>query len=218
MTPEYFRSRRRKIGLASLALACLVAGLWFRGQAIQDSIWFGFNAEQSSWSPEVRKTVTRGNSLDMLSSCANDGLVWGRYTSGDGNISWLPGWKTYPAHLNDFLDPFEPLGLGLEPDAKVYHWGLLGIEAGKYRMLRSDSYSFWRVSHWSLALPLTLISARLLLPVQGRAKHFLTTEKTDPRTMSHVGFFENMATGGWGTDSADCLCGNGGMGSRLPYQ
>ena len=176
----FFKPWRRKIGVLTLGLACVFAGLWIRGITIQDSLWFGFAIHDSSFSTQVQKTVTHGMVLDTLSSSAKEGVVWGRWTSGEGNLAWVPGWKTHSTDNNDLLDPFEPLGNPLNPALVDYRWNLLGVEIAQYHVWngKADIYSFWRLSHLSIVVPLTLISAGLLLITPRSAKQAKTIEQT----------------------------------------
>ena len=162
---RFFHGWRRKIGVVTLAMSLALKGLWIRGNVIQDSFWFGSSIQSSSFSVEARRFVTTGRVSDIISTSSKDGLVWGRLECKQ-NLSWIPGWKTFPTKYNDFLDPFEPYGNSLFRELNDYHWQLFGIDIGRYHVenLKGDIYTFWRISHLSMALPLALISACLLLP------------------------------------------------------
>jgi hypothetical protein len=171
---RFFQPWRRKVGVSLLGMACVMMGLWIRGLVIQDSIWFGFTIQDSTFSAQAGCVVTHGNVLDTLSSSEKDGIVWSRWNChGGGNLAWSPGWKTHSTQNNNFFDPFDALGNPLKPDLLDYRWGAFGIEVGKYHVwdAKPDTYSFWRISHFTIAIPLTLLSAWLLLtPVLHGAK------------------------------------------------
>ena len=153
---EFFHGWRRKVGVLTLVMACVLMGVWFRGQTIQDSYWFGFGIHDSFLSG--KHIATRGKVMHAMSSSARDGLVWER-TEYEG-VSWFGGW-----HTSDRFSfaLFHPGGWDLAPDSKLYHWQVFGFDVGKYENVNYGKYSFCRVSYSSIVLPLTLLSAWLLL-------------------------------------------------------
>lgn len=148
---ELIHGWRWRIGLATLAVACVFMGLWIRGFAIQDLILPG----------NGQGVVTRGSVLVMLSFSARDGLVWARQEM-DG-LTWLAGWQVRPTEGERYFDPFLPGGHSLSPHSMHYHWRLFGIDISRYHEKDYGAISFWRISYSTIVIPLTLTSLWLLL-------------------------------------------------------
>lgn len=153
--PTYFKPLRRKLGVVTLMVACLLTGVWFRGRTVQDSYWFGFGVDGSFVSGKY--VATSGNVMHVMSSSLKDGLVWER-TEDDG-ISWFGGWHTSDSFS---FSLFHPQGWDLAPDSKIYHSQIFGFEIVKYQNDNYGTYSFWRTSHAYLIVPLTVLSVWLL--------------------------------------------------------
>lgn len=105
---EFFHGWRRKFGVATLVMACVVLGMWIRSYALVDQI-FVF-----------------GNILISNSGC----MVW----------DWQ-GWGGPDANIlhfySDLASPFD----------EDWYFGADGI----------------RLPYWIIAIPLTLLSAYLIL-------------------------------------------------------
>lgn len=153
---EYFNSLRRRLGLLTLLLACMVVAAWARGFANQDLLLIGSG----------QRAVTTGSVLVVLSSSAHDGLVWARKESP--GMSWLAGWQIRPPKGEEYFSPLEIAEDVMKPDFRDYHWRFLGFDVGRYHheeydiLGNYDIFSFWRISYASIALPLVTISIYLM--------------------------------------------------------
>lgn len=141
---DFFKGWRRKIGCMTLVMACGFAGLWIRGHAIKDVYQFGNG---------------RGPVYDTVVS-SRYGLMWFRYEATDGSgYSWNPGWFAIPINASTELHSEE---------CKIVHdikwrwsgWGFDFCDSGKGDRIHVVHRN---IPYWSLALPLTALSAFLLL-------------------------------------------------------
>ncbi len=149
---EFFKGWRRKAGLVTLAMACVLAVGWSRSYLATDAL----------------NIPTREFTIQVLAS-VNGSLVWGGL---DGRKSkFIPNihvWDTREANgIHDTLilgqQQFRWLGFEVvdfneryygrktQPNATVYH-------------------AYWIIRYWSLVPPLTLLSAWLILGKPRKAK------------------------------------------------
>ena len=145
---EFFRGLRRKVGCVTLVMACAFMGMWIRSDFMTDIV-----------------TTNACGDLHILQS--GHGVVsWVRQV-GVGSI--VHGWCTYDSidHQQPSLK-FTKWSEAWEPVSGwrccwQYRIGDLGlgcheqIDRGKLRTL------WWRAAYWELVLPLTLLSAYLIL-------------------------------------------------------
>lgn len=151
---EFFRGWRRKVGCVTLVMACALMGLWVRSLTGINVVWFPFGTQ----------------------TCV-------RFGSGEGRISWgkfsepklenLPttiGWGRFSEIYNFHLPT--PMGWNLFRGMPVdhpgwVHWSWWHCGFGMYKAENNPSCPFMvtelLVPHWSLVLPLTLLSAYLIL-------------------------------------------------------
>lgn len=158
---HFFKPLRRKLGVLVMLLACLVAGIWARGFAVQDLCLSG----------DGQRVVTRGSRFHVFSNSARDGFVWAaREAPG---MSWLAGWQVRPVQGEDYFDPLGVSDDVMKPKFRRFHWWFAGIEAGDYRYEIHDQYgnydyfSFWRIPHAAVVIPLILIAVWLMRPIRG---------------------------------------------------
>jgi hypothetical protein len=137
---RYIYSWRRKAGFITLVIACLVAGAWVRGLMIEDS--FHHYNESSEW----------------FFGSTNGGLY----------VNWL------------HFDPESSSSLAKEPLKECPFW--MSTARASYRFTGADELPIdwdWNwcgfkyfgyerdftaiIPYWSVALPLTLLSACLIL-------------------------------------------------------
>ena len=146
---EFFRGWRRKAGLATLAMALLVLTLWFRSHAIADIV--SFDEFDDYYSVETGG----GNVVWSRTNVRYDGGIGCRFPSG---LSW----DTRPYQTGELELP------------AVYRYSvrrrLIGAEFSiASHEHRRDNWasittvSFWKLSLLWLTMPLTLLSALLLL-------------------------------------------------------
>ncbi len=136
----FFHGWRRKAGVVTLVLACLLTSLWVRSLSIADEI-----------------NVDRYGYMYALESKAGD-ICCLRWTG------WVGGtvtWQTSPhrdggAHSFDGVHRFSA-GTNFGPD--LSHVG----ETGIYPPDRRATGQGFRISYSAFVLPLTLLSAYLIL-------------------------------------------------------
>lgn len=143
--PSYFKPWRRKLGVLTLAMACVFAAGWVRSHAVSDRISI---------------------QIDDLGYCffaSSQGYVSWRRTYGgphDFPVKRI-AWQTFADHKG----VWQPAGdLG---DAKVaWRWQAFGFDFGKcgfHSVASYFTYNFAFVPYWSIVIPLTVLSGYLLL-------------------------------------------------------
>lgn len=146
---EFFRGWRRKAGGLMLCAALTLMAIWFRSHVISDYI--------------------QNDKINCDFATGGGCVYWSRrlhYEIGWDNVYWKkPGWywNARPYQKTDLQpgDDFQYLAKRWLPGAEfsvakrdVRPWG---------ETLWSDTVLFWRVSLLWVAIPLTLISGRLLI-------------------------------------------------------
>ena len=154
---EFFLGWRRKIGMVTLLMACLLSACWFRSYSINDTI-----------SIPIRHTEY----LQVASS--NQHLIFGSVlmTTIDGEgTQRLPLWMANPTeftgvrrrqwrfatfgdrHLDKYFDNARPnLGMGRD-------WKRMRTPSSEFTI----DYRYVGTVYWWFVIPLTLLSAWLLL-------------------------------------------------------
>jgi hypothetical protein len=150
---EFFRGWRRKAGLVTLVISVALVGAWMRSAIIADVI-----------------QLKHEDSYQFIGSMLGS-MRWSRWTSpsvSGPQHSWVPSfvWDSHDA--NAFQgDAFE--------EAEVdWRWKWLGFEFLHATIRRPSGMngqtSRWSVPYWSLVLPLTVVSAWLLISKPRAAK------------------------------------------------
>lgn len=99
---EFFRGWRRKVGAATLVIACLVTSAWVRSQSMADDIFFTVGDRRhhlrsaydrffwGGWPAEGRHGVHRSSDRieDLEAADFNWGLYWFRETPPNSSIHW----------------------------------------------------------------------------------------------------------------------------------
>lgn len=147
---DYFKPRRRKVGVVTLLTACLVLAAWVRGQHIQDLF-----------------AVASGSCFQVFVSDGR-GITWRVEEQSPESAHFL---KDLPYHWDSrpFVH-FEQKEIDSTHARRVWSWRHGGIWLGEYRSL-SDAYgnrrdlrwAFWQVPHWYFVGLMTILSACLLL-------------------------------------------------------
>jgi hypothetical protein len=149
---EFFRGWRRKVGVGTLVMACLLMGIWIRCPLNIDSI-----------------EIEIGSSIVTLAS--NQHGVW--FVKSD-----LPDSQYYPSRLrgrsNGFTLPGRRRAFSDDPFGHLRDWdweshsrsvwhGFHFARYCKKNPINGMHLSFSIVPHWTIILPLTLLSAYLIL-------------------------------------------------------
>lgn len=142
---DYFKPLRRKIGVVTLAMACLFAAGWVRSRFIVDQI-----------------TFTRNVNCQEVFQSVNSCLVWFPHRENVADfesvpmIEWNGGF--FPAS-DMFFVPDNP-----NPNTSKIKWRFRapGIGIGHFSNLVRQPGAYF-MSYWLIVIPLTLLSAYLLL-------------------------------------------------------
>jgi hypothetical protein len=152
---EFFRGWRRKVGCVTLVMACVVMGLWIRGFHWQDSAEFC----------PSRTIYTTSSGYGYFAFQAFEFPARGAALS-QSSVSTSPlrllqmGWNS--SLITEELGEFAPWK-GAESEA---HWKWQSFLVGTasfdtVNLNYSKSYAI--IPCWSIAIPLTLLSAYLIL-------------------------------------------------------
>lgn len=136
---EFFHGWRRKAGLVTLVMALILAVAWMRSYFFNDEV-----------------LVPRGQSTYFLDS-AHARIGWGRTT---------PSHPSARTELHSFnMTKMNVLDSRESCDLQVcWRWAGFRFELGTLRHQASRiEIETWMVPYWSLVLPLTLLSAYLIL-------------------------------------------------------
>ena len=166
---ELFRGWGRKIGCVTLFLALVFMGLWIRGLAFFECVVVpGRETYSVFWSSHRKITNYPGIAWERW---------WDDSTASPNKIIWTQ-WKSWST----------PTEAQIEENARVYaaykkssewaesgtwEWELYGLIVGASR-----SHIILGVPFWSITIPLTLISAWLLLTKPGQATQKKIHEST----------------------------------------
>lgn len=172
---RYFNPLRRKLGVLVLVMACVFMAAWIRGLYVRTEISVGrndpkvptdkgvyYNLQDKGW---YASQIQMQSFQQFVSS---DGLTWRRVSVIDPEcfIGYTVGWR------DTRYDPFKTF---FSPGKKIWRWQFCGIDAGDYSDgvdLEASSglirISFWHVPYGLIVVPLTLISAYLLLSKPGQ--------------------------------------------------
>jgi hypothetical protein len=132
---DFFKGWRRQVGVMTLVMACVFAGGWVRSKFKLDSTQTG--------------TVNSTHSLISM----NGDIYWLRVN--------LPNAKTTLWQSSDMRRPLSPWE-GFNPISRTE---VAGIEfaVGQHKNIATIKMHLWVIPYWSVTVPLTLISAYLLL-------------------------------------------------------
>jgi hypothetical protein len=134
---EFFRGWRRKVGCVTLLMACALLVGWVRSHVVLDSLSFS-----------VRCQVT-------------ESLV-----SGGGLVAWQAKTNTSPPSVTWNTAPVTDSFDGFNFPSMRCSWRRFGFGLGEFvpeEEFDTERIVFRIVPYWSLILPLTLLSAYLIL-------------------------------------------------------
>jgi len=141
----FFKSRRRKFGLVTLAIACLLTAGWVRCQTIADLLYF-----------------TRGHKFYNLMSVEN-GVHLGTVQESSPPHPW--GWEAERSVDSRFRR------LALKPPNVDLQ--LCGIRLAAYGKGEGNGTLDLQFPYWSLVIPLIILSSAALLSMP-RKPHRVT--------------------------------------------
>lgn len=148
---EFFRGWKRKIGVVMLLTACTFMVGWVRSQRAFDIVSFPIV-------PSVSNGIGSGTLLSW-----RRGILWVPRPKKIGSRgSMLPRWKTLdPSIARELVLDLDGL---LESPSIRWRWKWQGIGMGEL-IEEPGTSNVWHflIPYWSIVLPLTLLSAWLLL-------------------------------------------------------
>ena len=155
---EFFNGWRRKAGLVTLAMACVLAGGWMRSYVIEDEfIWR---------SQTLAYFLKSANGRINYETNSNESVVKDVYS-----LAFPTGWRRWPGVLYEPADPSDEPGDIFDDLVVESRWRWGGFDFGTaVSSFFSMRLSIWIVPYWSLVLPLTLLSAWLILIKPRKAK------------------------------------------------
>jgi hypothetical protein len=143
---DYFKPWRRKIGVVTLVMACVFTAAWVRSQTLRDRISLGKHSVQSY----------------------------------SGGVAWMQYTRFIQATLSIDTDLVEHYRNDEAKIDKQLRWWRCGFEnyEQEYHIatMGTGVVLVWRVLYWPIVIPLTLLSAFLLLSKPRKSAPKKTTE------------------------------------------
>ncbi|WP_397569086.1 hypothetical protein [Schlesneria sp. T3-172] len=166
---EFFRGWKRKVGCVALLLACVFMAEWVRSYSATGGVWIPFGS--SIWTVcsvkgRLHFVYARCKSPESLNQFPQDVML---IESNEGNKSYVIAYYNASRHFKWTTKGKAPNDLGVpDPELKVWRaWGLAYAEKTKSFNHPDGSVSetiqFGEILHVHVVLPLTLLSAWLLL-------------------------------------------------------
>ena len=155
---EFFKPWRRKFGVLTLMLACVAVCGWVRSYTTADDIVF------------------LGGKLSYEDVGSFNGSVGWWHHETDGGVGFankVLQWKAFP--LNEFISSDYDLYV-------TWHLDVSGFRYGRYIPTGTFKATCLVIPYWSLVIPLTFLSAYLLLK-----KPQTSTSKKTPEPTANEG-------------------------------
>lgn len=171
----YFKALRRKFGVVTLLMACMLAAVWVRSHVVCDTIsWWGTNTDDclsTTTSSVVWQRTRMTPRIEpqknvVKETVATEVEVNGKIVVVENEILRnvtvtehviYKHWETHPPSGDSAYDD--------EPGLR-WRWRCYGFGLGEFDQVSSEQQLFIKLLYipfWSFVLPLTLISGYLLL-------------------------------------------------------
>jgi len=148
---EFFKGWRRKVGVMTLVLACVLSVGWVRSQTLVETIEFQSDRRT------VQSLISGGGSL-----------CWQTFCEGEG-----------PKRTHLWLSvTHAESGFRIYSDPDFWSSYLFGFAYKRLDIWDSQWYRVLMIPYWSIVAPLTLLSAYLLLSKPRIAKPKKEVEST----------------------------------------
>jgi hypothetical protein len=159
---DFFRGWKRKIGVVTLLIAALFMALWVRSYSVEDEFFY----------------LDEDAKLDNFLHITPRGFSWMRRE--DRYAFTGLGWNRYPSQVPETSDPYEEEVFTDRTLISRRQWnGFYFSERVDDGEMGDQSREWLRIiPHWSITIPLTLISAWLLLLKPKPAKDRQSTIET----------------------------------------
>lgn len=158
---EFFRGRRRKIGVLTLVTACVFAAAWMRSQ--------GHNDELNFW--------TGPHEIHSLNSSPT-GMCWMKWSNLAPSFPMTTGrfgWVAFQSWPRDVCNPFRWSTPQWQFASMGFHFAQSTIDPPD-----RGNLAVWMIPYWPIVIPLTLLSAWLLL-IKPRPPAWKTTADLSPK-------------------------------------
>ena len=142
----FFKGWRRKIGVMTLVMACVLMVGWGRSVVIEDSV-----------------TAACEGFITVFVASKSQGLVWAKLQETKGSIEHplFRGHSLGWASRKNSAGPFD--GIDGYSSQRRWHWCGFRFEDGELELPVKIRLTIRVVPYWSVILPLTFISAFLLV-------------------------------------------------------
>jgi len=141
---DFFKGWRRKMGVMTLVMALVFMAGWVRSLTCYDAVGYRWsNVEQ----------------VDFI-SFQSVLYLWNQYPSATSTTLRIASNRTYPIHWYSYRLPKD--GLVLSSANLQWNWRYFGFGICENQTTEDQMQSL-AIPYWSIVLPLTLLSAYLLL-------------------------------------------------------
>lgn len=135
----HFRPLRRKLGVVTLVVACMLTAGWVRSVGISELVGVNFSSQSSVFVESSEQTIGFGMER------ANSKPMWDIW----------PSWQNAPSSGVKALDDIQHVKWNVQ-------WHNFGI-GGNHEYYPDNLLLEVHAPYWSIVIPLTLLSAWLLL-------------------------------------------------------
>lgn len=142
---EFFKGWQRKIGCLFLVMALAVTGMWMRSRVYGDFL----------------RLTPLGSSNQFLASFQGS-LKWINSTDTSGTISQAPRYRFSMEERYPDNESLMPIFGGGGQSPWTWHWQSSGFFVGETTM-NPFVVSLVQIPYWFVAIPLTLLSALLII-------------------------------------------------------
>jgi hypothetical protein len=143
---SYFKPLRRKIGVVTLVMACVFAAGWVRSQGHFDVVCI-------RWRAECCSIESIGGLFEFrYLTIGDEGTLDWDYFRWDSQDFWIPYQDGKPCDYSPFYKGHEV----------EWQRSWVGFNLGVARY-GAERYEIFTIPYWSVVIPMTLLSAWLLL-------------------------------------------------------
>lgn len=150
---EFFKGWKRKVGVVTLVMALVFMGGWIRSRSKSDLLMVRF-----------------GESAILNFSSDQCGLGWAFGTWFGTSFPISTGWTSRPINPSRTADPLADHVPACRWDFAGFHFGSSGTNLFRIR------FAACYMSYWHIVVPLTLLSAYLLLTKPHKLNQRQTSE------------------------------------------
>lgn len=161
---DFFRGWKRKAGVATLVMACVFMACWVRSDRIPD---------------EVILAQTRGPFMDSAKFQSRKGILLLTYFDEEGiPLHWV---RPYISRYRRDVALDDSFHRKPRWTFRACGFGVGTVPANESGWVHIPATTLWAIPHWSIILPLTLLSAYLLLSKPRATTPMKTSEPAPPQ-------------------------------------